>query len=233
MPACQMVASVTYDEIRLGLETGVMRLGEQQKKLLVWMLEQELSKTWLSDEPTTISYYMPKEIPWNSGDFLGHSPTTKKSSTLSKTLSTLEERKLITLKRGEGKKPRTTHIALTTLGRLVAEGLKKGYTIGNQGATKPSSTINEPDRLTAVDLSLTLLKRELVRVEAALDQKAQDFSSLDVTNAKGEVAKTRRDVEAYQTSLKGAVKTFEAERAEFSKKFNDVLMNWLQSELST
>lgn len=221
---------MTYKEIRFGLETSVMRLGEQQKKLLVWMLEQEPRKTWLSDEPTTIGNYVPREIRWNSGDFLGHSPTTKKSSTLSKTLGTLEERKMITLKRGAGKKPRTTHVTLTTLGRLVAEGLHKGYTIGNQEATKPSKTVSEPDRLKAVTLSLTLLKREQDRVEAALDHEANDYTSLDVTDIKEEVATTRRDIEIYQSSLKRVINIFDAERAELNKKFNDILIGWLQAK---
>jgi hypothetical protein len=222
---------VSIDQIRAELETRVMRFSEQQRRLLIWMLEQEPGNTSFSDEPNAIDAYIPTEIPWSSKEFLGSKPTENDRSTLSRILGTLEERTLITLKGREGIPPRTTHVMFTKPGRFIAEGLQRGYKIGTPSKGKRSSTKREPARLKALDLSSNLLKKELERVESALEKEMRDYTSLKIINDQGEVARTRRDVEACRAGLKNAIETFETERAELSKQFNDRLLGWLKTEI--
>lgn len=224
---------MSLDAIKHDLNTGNLRWGQHQKNLLIWMLDKEVGTPWLSDDLDTITRYTPKQISWDSADFLGRELQKNESSTLSGSRKTLVERMMITEKRGSGDKPRTESVALTKLGRLVAEGLKQGFTIGERpaGAAKPLP--NRRDRVSAIDHGLALLNKEKDRIELALTQKIDDYGSLGVEHPTGEKVKTVQDLKEYQESLKAAVETLKAERSKLNEQFNTILTDWLRNTTSS
>lgn len=211
------------------------RFSKQQKALLLWMLERDALKEFLiEDESDKYRPYKGSPIPWSSKDFLGDDPTNNQSSTLSRALSSLERRKLVELQRSKGKQARTTHLLFTRTGRIFAEALSKGYTIG--ASTRETKTLaftaDDTARWNMLDVSILLLKRELKRIEFALEVKTDDYTSFDIPRVPaGGTSKTREHVERSRAVIDDALKAAENERSAGSRKFKEVLQDLIDMGL--
>jgi DNA-binding MarR family transcriptional regulator len=214
----------TFEAPKVQTTSNSVRFSKQQRGVLLWMLEQEPRKKMLIEaETTNREPYEPKSIVWSSREFLGSEPTNNQSSALSRTLSSLENRKLITLHRSEGKKPRTSHVSFTRQGRIYAEALKEGFSVTMKKDTGPAWTSSDSARKTMLELGIIVFRRELERARAALNAGTDDYTSFDIPSIDGGISRTRDDVSLYWQMTKQALKTAEELNQEGSRKFMEIM----------
>lgn len=203
------------------------RLSQQQKALLLWLLERDETQDFLIDgDDSKYMPYKPTLIPWSSREFLGDEPTNSQSSALSRSLSLLEKHKMVELRRVKGKQARTSHLQLTRKGRIFAEALSKGYT--SASSKKESKTLSftadSMARWSMLDVGILLMKRELSRIDQALEASAVDYRGFSIPRIPaGGTCETREQIEKSRTNIERALKSAEDERYEGVRKFKEVL----------
>lgn len=202
-----------------------VRFSRWQKELLLWILREqekhEKPTVWKKGAPRRPFFAHP--IPWSVKDFLGSDPTKSQSAVLSRTLSSLEDRKLITLQgKDTEKQRRTSHVLLTLSGKYVAEALRKGHKV-----TEVDLFAEWPELQSRTIIS-KLLWAEVDRIEAALGAETDDYTSCNIPDIYGGLAKTRLQVEAYLDEVEKALVLTETEIRELRNKMDRKLAPWLR-----
>ncbi len=211
-----------------------LKFSAQQKQILIWIYKEEekdaslpeKEKAFLEDKERKGNFYI-NYIPWSARRLLGTEPTNNQSTALSRSLSSLEKRGIILLKDSTdeqpGKRRRTSHVAFTKAGRLIAENLKEGYVI--RQPVLPSLEAAETNRWTALGYAVQLLKKEKARIQAALEADTEEgYTTLRISDGHGSVTKDRQGVRPYFLGISNALKTLEQEYEVLDDKIRGVFL---------
>lgn len=117
-----MALPTSKKQKKRGLATAGGGLSQLQRKLLIWLCEQE-DEMEASHVAAIRKEHHTKGVRWHAKRFFDDAPTRSQEGSVSRTLARLAQRGLITRydsTEGEGRKPNTTHIKLTKRGRREA-----------------------------------------------------------------------------------------------------------------
>lgn len=158
-----------------------VRLSDQQRDLLTWIYDNQGKAN--------------RPVPWSVKKFLGDVPSNSQASAVSRTLSILEERRLVKLQGNtSGQRRRTTHVALTRMGRDIAEAVKQGHEV--MVGKVPTVPKDAKERLRMLQISAQLIRQELKRLDAMPNSEQDEKREAELSQALELAQREAKEIEA-------------------------------------